>query len=85
MTAVKFKVGGRTVSADEWSRSLKNDLERAIQKGIAEKVTDHVRSLRCPTHGTALTEVEVEVDLQKGKALLSGKGCCDELLNLLRE
>ncbi len=83
-TTIKFKVGGRTVSEAEWKRSLKNDLEGMIQRGVAEKVAKHVRSLRCPVHGTALKEVEVEVDIKCGKAAVKGKGCCEELDKLLR-
>ena len=71
---LEYKIDGRKVSLDEWTRHLADE----AQKLAADELKTRISRLRCATHGKSPT---LTVGRKVGSKIeMKVEACCDEML-----
>jgi hypothetical protein len=75
---IKLMKDGREIPISRLAEELEADVARAARQGIEERARSALASLRCPEHGQAVQEVQVDYD-GGGEGLIRATPCCDAM------
>lgn len=75
---ITFTKDGREIPLERFADELRKDVTRAAREGIEERVRGALATLRCPTHGQAVTDIHVEYGGGTGGSIRATP-CCDAM------